>query len=115
MRTVEWEIDEERLVALLLDKLDGRRGDDIADVAIRPGPLAVMTEGGVEVGAAFVCRIGRVARLREAAAIKDERFVEAFVHGPHRVVVAEVPFAEYPSAITARGEHLRERRLVRVH
>ena len=115
VRAVECQVDKERLIAFLLDESNCRVGKDVADVAGGFHPLAIVAKRGVEVGAALVRRIWRVARLRQAATVENQRFLKAPVHGTHRIIVAQVPLAEDARAIASGGQHFRERRLIGVH
>ena len=81
VRTVEGQIHEERPIALFFDEPHGRRSEHVADVAVGLPPDAVVAEIGVEIGAALVLRVGRVAGRCQAAAVEDQRFLEAAVHG----------------------------------
>jgi len=115
VRTVEGQIHKERLIAGLLNELDGRVGDHVADVPLGLDPLAVVAERGVEIGSPFVHRVRRIAGLGQSASAQHQRFLKPLVHGPHRVVVAQVPFAEDPCAIAAGSQHLGQRRFVGMH
>ena len=115
VRAVERQVHEKRPIVLVLDELDGRVGDDVADIALGFQPRAVMAERGAEIGAALVDRVGRVARLRQPAAVEHQRFLKTPVHRTHRVIIAQVPLAEDARAIAAGGEHFRQRRFVGMH
>ena len=85
---------------------------DVRAIALERFQAAVVEENRVGV-LAFAA--GRIGRLADPAAAVHERFGETLVHRTHRVVVAEMPFAEDARRVAGVAEYLGQRRFLWLH
>ena len=106
VRRVGGDIGEERLAGLGLDEAGGFAKPHIRAVALERRPAVVHEVGVVEVVVAVVVR-----DLRHAPAAVPDGMLEALVHRPRGIVVAEVPLPEQSGPVAIGGEDLRHRHL----
>ena len=109
MRCIRREVEEERLVLVLLDESHRLAKPHVRAVTLKLLELAVPLVGVVEVGVAPVIR-----GLPHTTAAMPDHVLETPVLRPMRRIVAEMPFPDHPSHITCIRKHIRHRPLIRV-
>ena len=95
MWRIGWQVQKEGTLAVSLDELRCQPEKDVRTVPAVSGRLILRIVVIVEVVVAPVVR-----RLGDASTAADHGLVEAPIRGPHRVVLAEVPFSEDAGAVT---------------
>ena len=111
MRTIERQVEEERLIASALDEVDRRGREDVAAIAGVLLRLTVLEQDRIVI----VASSRQVGGLTDPASLQNEGFLKAPVDGPQGEVVSQVPLAEDARAISGAGEPLGQGHLGGMH